>query len=52
MVVVTGAGTVVCCWVVVVVSFGVVEQAQSETRPAAIKVRMMSLFMEYVLFGL
>jgi hypothetical protein len=44
VVVVTGAGTVVCCDVVVVLAVGVDEQAQSETRAAAMTDGMMSLF--------
>jgi hypothetical protein len=52
VVVVTGAGTVVCCDVVVVVSEGVDEQAHSDIRAAATAHGMMSLFMGIsVLFG-
>ena len=45
MVVVTGAGTVVCCEVVVVLLEGVDEQAHNDTRAAAMAHGTMSLFM-------
>jgi hypothetical protein len=44
VVVVTGAGTVVCCDVVVVLAVGVDEQAHRETSAAAIAHEAMSLF--------
>jgi hypothetical protein len=50
VVVVTGAGTVVCSDVVVVVLWGVDEQAHSEISAAATAQGMMSLFMVLILF--
>jgi hypothetical protein len=53
VVVVTGAGTVVCCDVVVVLSVavGVDEQAHRDIRAAATAHGMMSLFMGLSVFG-
>jgi hypothetical protein len=50
VVVVTGAGTVVCCDVVVVLDVGVDVQAQRDMRAAATANGRMSLFMGLTVF--